>query len=88
MSGQFPELEHRYVVVKIKDLNKKQNSGLMKHMQDASVPVREAVVVEKDNPGFDVACGIAIHGRICRRLSACTCVTQEQRDPCFDWVKV
>ena len=88
MPSNFPELEDRYIAVKLSDMNKEQSDALVKLMHNEEIYTRNVVVIEKGKPGYDVACGIAIHGRICRRLSACTCTTQEQREPCFDWVKV
>jgi len=49
------------------------------------------VVIASDHPGFRVAKDIAKYGRICKRLSSCTCNRPEQaddREKCFDWVKV
>jgi len=49
------------------------------------------VVVWEGEPGYDIVKGIKEHGRICKRLSACTCNRPNQgddREKCFDWVKV
>lgn len=54
-------------------------------------PLEEHVLIWKSEPGYEVAKGIKEHSRICKRLSACTCVRAEQgdkREACFDWVKV
>lgn len=55
------------------------------------VNVGIAFVIKESDPGFEIAKNIAEHGRICKRLSSCTCKRPEQgddRDKCFDWVKV
>lgn len=54
-------------------------------------PVEQCIIAYEKDPGFEVIKGIKEHGRICKRLSACTCVRAEQgdkREACFDWVKV
>ena len=88
MSRISADLEGRYVAVKTKGADVSLLQDLEDCIDASGLKVVDAVVIEADWPGYEVACGIAIHGRICRRLSACTCTTQEQRDPCFDWVKV
>ncbi|MNO50329.1 hypothetical protein D3C76_407010 [compost metagenome] len=54
-------------------------------------PSKWSVIIGCDEPGYEIAKGIKEHGRICKRLSSCTCNRPEQgdkRDDCFDWVKV
>lgn len=87
MSSGKDVLEERYVVIKLKDLNDTQAEALNDVMGEMEIKRRGGVVIEKDWPGYDVAVGIALHGRVCRRFSACSCKKGE-REACFDWVKV
>lgn len=88
MSDNKDVLEEQYILIKLNPLTNFQRDGIIKKASSLGIKGTEAVVIEKDWPGYEVAVGIAKHGRICRRLSACDCKGQEKRDACFDWVKV
>lgn len=56
-----------------------------------TIKKEKPITIKPGDPGYSVACDIKEHGRICKRLSSCTCNRPEQgdkRDDCFDWVKV
>lgn len=88
MSDKPKTLEPRYVVIKMKDLDAKQEKALMACIQHMKIREREAVVIEPHHPGYGNAVDAVLHGRRCKQGECCYCKTDEAREACFDWVKV